>query len=278
MKYLISNEILNAVLNEACNVKDHINFITAYCKVSTLKKIDECINEKVTKRILIRFLPSDISSGATDKELFEYCKNNNWKMYYDFSIHAKIFIFDKIKAIWGSANITNNGMGLSINPNKELSSYGEIDDEAYNKIITLYKDSNILDQETFDYITSNMDDSKVISYNIHKLKNQKIECLFPEDFPDSHTDILELYSLRSYKWLIEYLFTKENKLAYFGELSSAIHNVFSSDPKPFRKEIKNYLSDLLGCITRLKVRGLTITRPNYSECVFLDEDIYNNFN
>ena len=276
MEYLITNEILDAVLKEARQATENINFITAYCKINTLKKIDDCINPNVSKRILIRFLPSDISSGATDKEVFEYCKNNNWKIYYDFAIHAKIFIFDKIKTIWGSANVTNNGMGLSNNPNKELSSYGEIDDESYNKIITLYKDANILDQETFDYIVSRTDDTEAIKYTNKKIKNQKIECLFPEDFPNEDTDIIELYSLRSYKWLIQFLMAKEDKKAYFGELSSEIHNIFAKDPRPFRKDIKTYLSILLSCITRLDVRGLTITRPNYSECIFLNEKIYCN--
>ncbi len=275
MEYLITKEILDAVLKEAREATDCINFITAYCKVNTLKKIDDCINQNVSKRILIRFLPSDILSGATDKEVFEYCKNNNWKIYYDFAIHAKIFIFDKIKAIWGSANVTNNGMGLSNNPNKELSSYGEIDDESYNKIITLYKDANILDQDTFDYIVSHNDDIEIIKHNKQKLKNQKIECLFPEDFPNEDTDIIELYSLRSYKWLIKFLMEKEDKKAYFGELSSEIHNIFAKDPRPFRKDIKVYLSNLLASIVRLDVRGLTITRPNYSECVFLNTKIYN---
>ncbi len=275
MEYLITNEILDAVLKEAREVTDCINFITAYCKVNTLKKIDDCINNNVSKRILIRFLPSDISSGATDKEVFEYCKKNNWEVYYDFSIHAKIFIFDKIKAIWGSANVTNNGMGLSNNPNKELSSYGEIDDESYSKIITLYKDANILDQESFDYIVSRTNDDEAIKHNKQKIKNQKIECLFPEDFPDCNTDIIELYSLRSYKWLVCYLMTKDNKIAFFGELSSEIHKIFAKNPQPYRKDIKNYLSDLFACIKRLSVKGLTITKPNYSECVFLNEKIYN---
>ncbi len=275
MEYLITNEIFNAVLKEARESTDCINFITAYCKINTLKKIDECIKPNVSKRILIRFLPSDISSGATDKEVFEYCNNSNWKIYYDFSIHAKIFIFDKIKAIWGSANVTNNGMGLTNNPNKELSTYGEIDDESYNKIITLYKDANILDQESFNFIMNQTNDNDAIRYNNNKIKNPKIECLFPEDFPNDDTDVIELYSLRSYKWLIQFLMKKEEKKAYFGELSSEIHNIFAKDPRPYRKDVKIYLSNLFACITRLDVRGLTITRPNYSECIFLNDKIYN---
>ena len=275
MEYLLNNEILDAVIKEAKESTTCINFITAYCKLTTLEKIDNYIGNNVSKRILVRFLPSDISSGATDKEIYDYCIKNNWEIYYDFSIHAKIFIFDKIKAIWGSANVTNNGMGLSKNANKELSSYGELDDEEYCKIITLYKDANKLDKSSFDYIVNHQSDDEVIKYSNLKENYKKIECLMPEDFPDESTDIIELYSLRSFKWLINFLKNKSNNISYFGEISEKIHNIFAQNPKQFRKDIKKHVSDLLSCIKRLSVKGIKITKPNFSECVFLDENVYN---
>lgn len=71
------------------------------------------IKPGLKKSLLVRFLPSDISSGATDKEIFNYCNRNNWKIYFDFSFHAKTFIFDKIKCVIGSANLTNKGFGIA---------------------------------------------------------------------------------------------------------------------------------------------------------------------
>lgn len=98
---------------------------------------------------------------------------------------------------------------------------------------------------------------------------RSIEVLMAEDFPDNCEDLIELYSLNSYAWLRKYLLEKENHFAYFGELSAAIHHVFIADPRPFRKDIKQYLNVLLSTIETLEDPLFRITRPNYSSKVEL---------
>ena len=44
-----------------------------------------------------------------------------------------------------------------------------------------------------------------------KLKERKIECLMSEDFPSELTDTIELYNLKSYKWLVEFLKNKKTE-------------------------------------------------------------------
>ena len=74
---LIDDEIQNRIKEELQSCETDVNIISAYCKMSTLQYFDSCISNDVRKRLLVRFLPSDISSGATDKEIYYYCKNNN---------------------------------------------------------------------------------------------------------------------------------------------------------------------------------------------------------
>lgn len=272
---LLNDEVENELKKNIPLCTVDLNIVSAFCKLKTLQFIDSLVcDNNVKKRILVRFLPSDLAAGATDKEIYNFCKNNNWDIYVDHTIHAKTYVFDKIKCIIGSANTTDRGLGIANNSNKEASSFFELDDDSYNKIMTLYKDASVLDQELYDYIVSHESDTEVINHKKYREHNKKIECLMSEDFPDENTDIVDLYSLRSFKWLVQYLRTKENKYAYFGEIASEIHNVFVKDPRPYRKDIKSHLVDLLNCIKRLSVKGITITRPNYSECIMLDEKIY----
>lgn len=93
----------------------------------------------------------------------------------------------------------------------------------------------------------------------------------PEDFPDGDMDIIELYNLKSYRWLVKYLSSKEDNMAYFGELSSKIHDIFVKDPRPFRKDIKMYLAILIEKIKELDP-NIIVSRPNYSECLQLKRD------
>ena len=268
---LLSDELESQLKATLPLCKSDVNIITAFCKISTLKMLDSLIKEGVRKRILVRFLPSDISSGATDKEIYKYCKDNNWLIYVDHTIHAKTYIFDKLKCILGSANATNRGIGISDNANKEASAFFEIDDTDYSKILTLYRDSIVLDDELYNYIISCTDDEAVIKHKKSVQKERNIECLLPEDFPDGDMDIIELYNLKSYRWLVKYLSSKEDNMAYFGELSSKIHDIFVKDPRPFRKDIKMYLAILIEKMKELDP-NIIVSRPNYSECLQLKRD------
>lgn len=271
---LISGEVEEKLKKEVPACASDFNVISGFCKLQTLKFLDALCRKRVNKRLLVRFLPSDISSGATDKEIFEYCKNNGWSIFVDYTIHAKTYVFDKVKCIMGSANATNRGIGAVEHSNKEASAYFELDNGQYQKVMTLYNDAIILDDELYEFIISQVEDEPVIS-KVKKRRQHKevIECLMAEDFPSVDSDIIELHNSKAYKWLKMYLDSKEKKCAYFGELTSVIHNIFIKEPRPYRCNIKNYLSNLLESIKRNKDSSIVITQPNYSEKISLIKNI-----
>ena len=266
---LISDDVQNTLKEIIPLCKSDLNVISGFCKLHTLEFIDKLVSNPISKKLLVRFLPSDITSGATDKEIYSYCKNHNWSIYIDYSIHAKTYVFDKIKCIIGSANLTDKGLGILNKSNKEASVCFELDNSSYLKILSLYRDAILLDDKLYNFVISQNDDIEVVNYKNQYKSLYSISCLFPEDFPSENSDLIELYSSRSFKWLVNYLSSKESKLAYFGELSAAIHNIFVKDPRPYRKNIKQHLGDLLKCIQFCHVDAIEITRPNYSECVKL---------
>ena len=135
---LISKEVEEALKAEVPLCTADFNVISGFCKLQTLMFLNGLCRQGIKKRLLVRFLPSDLSSGATDKEIYSYCKSNGWAMYIDHTIHAKTYIFDKVKCIIGSANATNRGIGSGDNYNKEVSAYFKLDDYQYTKVMTLY--------------------------------------------------------------------------------------------------------------------------------------------
>ena len=56
---------------------------------------------------------------------------------------------------------------------------------------------------------------------------------------------------------------------YFGALSAALHDAVITDPKPYRKDIKFMLANLLSIIEKLEMDEISIDRPNYSQRVRL---------
>ena len=72
----------------------------------------------------------------------------------------------------------------------------------------------------------------------------------------------------AYLWLLTVL--KENEgCLYYGVLSEKLHNAMVSDPKPYRRDVKKMLSNLLLLIQELNMEEITIDRPNYSQRVRL---------
>lgn len=61
---------------------------------------------------------------------------------------------------------------------------------------------------------------------------------------------------------------------YFGALTKALHDSVISDPKPYRREIKEMLVNLLAIIEQLGMDEVCIDVPNYSQRVRLQDICY----
>ena len=71
-KIILSEELVEALKTEIKECNLDLNIITGFCKLDTLKLINSLCSDNVNKKLLVRFLPSDLASGATDKEIYDY--------------------------------------------------------------------------------------------------------------------------------------------------------------------------------------------------------------
>ena len=72
----------------------------------------------------------------------------------------------------------------------------------------------------------------------------------------------------AYLWLLNVL--KENDgCMYFGAITEKLHNALVSDPKPYRRDVKVLLANLLSLIEKLQMEEIVVDRPNYSQRVRL---------
>lgn len=74
---------------------------------------------------------------------------------------------------------------------------------------------------------------------------------------------------KAFTWLCKTINEKDIRECYFGELSAKLHNALINDPKPYRKEVKDLLSNLLGWIEYFDFDFIRVDRPNYSQRVTL---------
>ena len=305
MSLLSTHEVKQKIIDEVSRAADNLQIISAFCKLPAIRFIDENISHPIkNKKLMVRFLLSDIMHGATDFELFDYCKANGWQMYVRFDLHAKTYIFDRKRCILGSANLTSKGLGLSLHGNYELSSFAEVDDSDLKKIDTLFENAILMTDELYiamksDYEIAqiNQAPSKTFKWNtgIEQKFNPKIDLLFTYDFPSTSApnfndvnsfEFLEMGYVpsqeelkqafrwsKAFLWLYNYVSSCPDKTSYFGGVTAALHNTLVNDPKPYRKEVKDLLANTLGWVQALNIDDVTIDVPNYSQRIRIKETL-----
>lgn len=70
---------------------------------------------------------------------------------------------------------------------------------------------------------------------------------------------------RIWQWLKHKLEFAPNREMYYGHLSAELHNSFLDDPKPYRKDVKGLLTNLLNWSTILAGDFILIDRPSHSQ-------------
>lgn len=298
MSLLTTSEAKNKIAEQVKSATTHLHIVSAFCKIPAIEFIDNNIqNSAMEKKLLVRFLLSDILNGVTDFSLFEYCKTHGWKMYVRFDLHAKTYIFDRKRCVLGSANLTTRGMGINFHGNYELSSFAEIDEADLNKIDSLFDNAILLTDELYERMKLEYENAKQKSIDmsappqwdsaIEQEFKPIIDTLFTYDFPISSApdynnvncfEFLELNHIptknelkemfrwcNAFLWLYNFISNSPEKTSYFGAITAELHNTLINDPRPYRKEVKELLSNMLGWIQELGMDEFVIDVPNHSQ-------------
>ncbi|SEF45041.1 phospholipase D-like domain-containing protein [Lachnospira multipara] len=293
MAILFSNEIINAVIEELKSAEKSVQIITAYCKKSTFEKLNSVIAESVhNRKLLVRFRLEDVIKGSTDFDILEYGIEQGWKVYLRFDLHAKTYIVDNKRGLVGSANATNSGLNIGKAGNMEMATFVDIESADVDKINSLFHDAVFVDYELLNEMKQELEaidlSDKQSSYNwsidITKRFNPCIKALFSYELPDDFTFVEgEYFSFldytysgdkeafkevfrwsNAYLWLLK-LIKENNGEMYFGAVTEKLHNALITDPKPYRRDVKQMLANLLKLIDLLEMDEIVVDRPNHSQ-------------
>ena len=295
MSILFSNEILDSIKKELKSALSSVQIITAYCKESSFMHLNRYINDEVKeKRLLVRFRMDDILKGSTDFSILKCGIEAGWRVYIRFDLHAKTYIVDNKRGLVGSANTTNSGLGIGKSGNMEMATLVDIEPKDIEKINKLFDDAILMDDTLLKKLKSQIDaveksgqkENHSWDASITTMFNPHIDTLFsyelPEDFTlrngeyfsfldetyDGNIDkFKESFRWSNvYLWLLTTLKGNDGSL-YFGTLTEKLHNTLVSDPKPYRRDVKQMLANLLRLIDELNMEEIVIDRPNYSQRV-----------
>lgn len=74
---------------------------------------------------------------------------------------------------------------------------------------------------------------------------------------------------RVVRWLVGQLTAAQGNELYFGRVSVLLHDAIMDDPKPYRRDVKELVSNLFSWISFAQPSGLHVDRPTYSQRVRL---------
>ena len=261
---LSTSEFSNSLREECALSKKSIRFYSAFIKQDAIEWLAENIDDGIDVNVICRWRFADIKSRVSDLSVYNYCKSNNWKFGVDLNLHAKIYIFDETRVLIGSSNITKSAFGLRSDSNVEFGAAIQPEVTDLAKLNKIEDGAVWLNDELFQLIDSHTKSNTDNDNNINSLEwptelmrelSKPIDVLWVSDFPqnssplaegeghDNHAIKQQFLGSRVYLWLIRELReAAPDQYTNFGWLTSRIQYALVDDPKPYRKEIKEYVS------------------------------------
>jgi len=282
------------MLLDAINTKLRIEEISktssrcwCFSAFATISAVSWIVNQhKYPGRLLIRGRPDDFLSGASSFEALGMALASGWDVKISSAIHVKVYFFDD-SVVAGSGNLTGKGMALVPNNNDELNLEAAISSEDIKLAEHLWGQGVLVSERSLERMVSWLDEFDQQSDSLVKAPSSWPEEILPvesrdlycSDFPQSPYSVAgdeyfqvssfgALESKFAYLWLRNAVEQNAGK-AYFGYLSATLHNSVYDDPVPYRREIKELLSNLLSYVSVFDDTYLIISRPNYSQLVEL---------
>jgi hypothetical protein len=246
-------------------------------------------------RLAIRATPNDFLSGATDFIAIRHALECNWDIRFISALHAKVYLLGK-KIVVGSGNLTGNGMHLMGRGNLELNAIIDVSPQHLSLINSIFGEATPFDDGILAKMENHIID-RCSSVTIEEKWPPEVvpevgRALFCNDFPlvayetkqngdDVWSGISQylddrkeksaadaLIRSHAYCWLLAAVESRGGE-ATFGTLSKILHDSLADDPAPYRRTIKDLLSNLITYIQATPNIKLSIERPRHRQIVKL---------
>jgi hypothetical protein len=124
--------------------------IAPFIKLDALRVLMESNRITSKLRVIIRLKPEDLLSGASDLSIYPFLRERGVPVFYNHSIHLKLFVFESNRCLVTSSNITQRGLGLAHSANVEAGALVQLDIADWNQIYSLINESRLFDDQLYD--------------------------------------------------------------------------------------------------------------------------------
>lgn len=281
-----------------------IVILSAFTKLTALKWI---ISRAGTHNISIvtRWLPGDLTSGASDIECYEFCRDNGLKIGLSLGLHGKVYCTDG-QILVGSANMTSRGLALSDQHNEEFGYGFEAGASDLSKLEYYLRSVVWLDDYLFSRIQTELSGIMALDKTMQSswpkeliTKMRKpVDVLWVNEVPFSHPErlmsgqndpddaiahdlellgsvegqitkfeaVAAFMRSRAFDWL--YQLIEANGSMSFGSITRHLHDSLLDDPAPYRTEVKQLVANLFAW-AEVCSNTFSVSRPRHSQILAL---------
>jgi len=120
--FLIGNDVGAGLRSKISEATQSLHVFAPYITLDALKYLLEDIQVEAIS-VYTTWDDGDIASGASDISIYPYLKERGIPLFLCDRLHMKGILIDSRSFVLGSANITQNGLGLHGNPNVECMTH-----------------------------------------------------------------------------------------------------------------------------------------------------------
>jgi hypothetical protein len=143
-----------SAVTELLDSGDSVSLLIApFVKIDALRVLMEQKPTSGKLNVVIRLKPEDLISGASDLSVYPYLRDRGVQLFYNQSIHLKLYVFESNRCLVTSGNITSRGLGLGAINNVEAGALVRLDLEDWNRIYGLVNDSQAVDDHLYDCLS-----------------------------------------------------------------------------------------------------------------------------
>ncbi|USQ03156.1 hypothetical protein [Aquirufa antheringensis] len=261
--------------SEFTAANEDITVFSPYIKTEQIRKLN---SSNSIKRIIVRWEIRDLCLGVSDLDLYYYCRENNIALYRNTRIHLKVLWNHKSDLIFGSANITNRGVGESGDFNYELAGANTFNNiETFNYLNKIIFDSEYVDQKLFDEINKLVSNTElpILNYPILDTIKKQVDSFLISQLPMTESPLILFENINDLSGLNEEEFRiishdmvlfdlKPNMLEaeFYVHLRSQFNNhPFVVKLKDFVKSRPNCSIHYGGCVTWIQENTTTVPTP-----------------
>lgn len=275
--------------------RESIKIISAYVTQTAVDWLSTCIPEHIEVILVCRLSPKDVLQGATQLSALQSALQKGYSVHCLHSLHAKIYSVDNETLYVGSANLTNNGFKIYGEGNLEACTSVPPTKNNLDFVNKVICNSIILDSETLKRMQACLEGNETeISLNewpegiIEETKDIWVRDFFwsTPEHTSINADVIhdlgilgiekfqslkqdQVLNCRCVKWLISKLEDAPDNELFYGFLTKQLHDDLMDDPEPYRRDVKNLLSNLIMYVEKYLDETIKISRPSYSQRIKL---------